>query len=111
MLLFSATSGWPCDHTFAKVLVKKGEFVSCFQETGQSEKTGSDHQQALDTSVFGLVNHYAAAQVAFLFFRFCTCDVAQSCPVALHFTCTSNRESLLGAGVGLHFRHDKTIVI
>lgn len=73
-------------------------------------KNRSDHQQALDTGVLGLVYHYASAQVAFLFFRFRTGDVAQSCTVALHFPCTSDRESLLGAGVGLHFRHDKTIV-
>ena len=67
----------------------------------------SDHQQTLQTGVVSIVRDHRIAQVAFGFRRFFAHQVAHPCAVALYFTCTSHLESLLGAGVGFHFRHDK----
>ncbi len=58
----------------------------------------------------GSVRDHCIAQMAFGFRRLFTHQVAHSRPVAFYFTCTSHLETLLGAGVGFHFRHDKNDV-
>ena len=55
----------------------------------------------------GVIYNHTVAQMTLLFLRFCARNVAQSCTVALYFTCASHLETLLGAGVGFHFRHNK----
>jgi len=70
--------------------------------------TPLNSQQTLDTSVIRLVNDNRVTEVALGFFGFSSCDVAQPRMVALDFSRASHLETLLGAGVGLHFRHDKT---
>ncbi len=67
----------------------------------------SNNQQAFDAGVFSLIYNHTATQMALLFLRFCARNVAQPSTVALYFTCASHLESLLGAGVGFHFRHNK----
>ena len=58
----------------------------------------------------GVIYNHTVAQMTLLFLRFCARNVAQPCTVALYFTCASHLETLLGAGVGLHLRHDKNDV-
>jgi hypothetical protein len=74
-----------------------------------SATTALHSQQTLDTSVIRLVNDNRVTEVALGFFRFGSCNVAQPRVVALDFSRASHLETLLGAGVGLHFRHDKKI--
>jgi len=74
-----------------------------------SATTALDSQQTLDTSVIRLVNDNGVTQMALGFLGFGSCDVAQPRMVALYFSRASHLETLLGAGVGLHFRHDKKI--
>jgi hypothetical protein len=74
-----------------------------------SATTALDSQQTLDTSVIRLVNDNGVTQMALGFLGFGSCDVAQPRMVALYFSRAGHLESLLGAGVGLHFRHDKKI--
>ena len=71
---------------------------------------GLNRQQPLQTGVVSSVRDHCVAQVAFGFGRLFTHQVAHSGPVAFYFTCTSHLETLLGAGVGFHFRHDKNDV-
>lgn len=73
-------------------------------------RDGSNHQQSLDTCVFGGVNNDTAAQVALLLLRFGARDVAEPGAVALYFSSAGYFKTLLGAGVGLHFRHNKNDV-
>jgi hypothetical protein len=73
-----------------------------------SATTASDSQQTLDTSVIRLVNDNRVTEVALGFLSLGSCDVTQPCMAALYFSRASHLETLLGAGVGLHFRHDKT---
>jgi len=73
-----------------------------------SATTALHSQQTLDASVIRLVNDNRVTEVALGFFGFSSCDVAQPRMVALNFSRASHLETLLGAGVGLHFRHDKT---
>lgn len=65
-------------------------------------------KQTLDTSVLGNVDYYTVAQMALGFRRFLAHQVAHPGPIALDFTRTGHRETLLGAGVGFHFRHNNT---
>lgn len=71
----------------------------------------SDNQQTFNTCVFAAVHDDAATQVALLLLRFCACDVTQPGAVALYFPCASHLETLLGAGMGFHFRHDKNMCV
>ena len=57
------------------------------------------------------INDDSAAQVALCFRRFFAHQVAHSRPIAFDFPGASHLESLLGAGVGLHLRHDKMISV
>lgn len=91
--------------SFSEILVKK----MCLNVPAFGNGD-SDHQQALQTCVVGIVRHHGIAQVALGFRRLFTHQVAHSGPVALYFPCTSHLETLLGAGMGLHFRHDKNAV-
>lgn len=83
--------------------------VPAIAETGLTIRRLSDHEKALDTSVISFVHDNSVTQVAFLLLGFSRCNVAQTCAVALYFPGASNLESLLGAGVGLHFRHNKNV--
>lgn len=56
-----------------------------------------------------LTYHNAVAQVALGFGRFFTHQVTHAGAIALDFPLASHRKTLLGAGVGLHFRHDKFV--
>ena len=59
--------------------------------------------------MFGRVDDNAAAQMALGFCRFFAHQVAHTRTIALDFTATSHRETLLGAGMGLHLRHNKNV--
>ena len=72
---------------------------------------GSDDEHSLDACVLGFINNYTVAQVALGFGRFFAHQVTHTSAVALHFPLASHRKTLLGAGVGLHFRHDKNICL
>jgi hypothetical protein len=72
--------------------------------------SGLNRQQTLNACVFALVHDDATAQMTLLLLRFRACDVTQPGAIARYFTCASHLETLLGAGVGFHFRHDKNDV-
>ena len=59
--------------------------------------------------MLGFVYDDGVAQVAFGLRRFPTHQVAHSCPIAFDFPRTGHFETLLGAGVGLHFWHGNCI--
>lgn len=59
--------------------------------------------------MFGWVDNNAVAQVTLGLCRFFAHQVAHTRTIALDFTSTSHRKTLLGAGMGLHLRHDKNI--
>jgi hypothetical protein len=61
--------------------------------------------------VLGSVYYHAAAQIALGFRRLFAHQVACERPAALYFPGTSHLETLLGAGMGFHFRHDKNLCI
>lgn len=69
-----------------------------------------DNQQALQACMVSGMRDHCIAQMAFGFRRFFTHQVAHFRPIAFYFTCASHLETLLGAGVGFHFRHDKNDV-
>ena len=69
----------------------------------------SNCQQTLDAGVVRFVYNYVVAQVALGFRRLFAHQVAHFGPIALNFPRTRHFESLLGAGVGLHFRHGTCI--
>ena len=66
-------------------------------------------QQALHTCVISFVNDDTSAQMALGFRCLLTHQVTHASAAALNFPLASHRKTLLGAGVGLHFRHDKNI--
>lgn len=61
--------------------------------------------------MFAFVNNHAVAQVALGFGRLFAHQVTHPSAIALYFPLASHRKTLLGAGVGLHFRHDKNICL
>lgn len=84
--------------------MRASEDIPAFVKTTAGK---SDRQQTLQTSVVSSVRDHCIAQVAFGFRRLFAHQVAHSGPVALDFPCASHLETLLGAGMGFHFRHDK----
>lgn len=66
-------------------------------------------QHPLNASVFAFVDDDAAVQVALGFFRLGAKDVAHSGAIAFDFPRAGHLETLLGAGVGFHFRHGKNV--
>ena len=90
---------------------------SAFQERVLPERNtkirptgGLNSQQPFDARVFRLIDDHGAAQMTLLFFRFRARDVAEPGAITLYFTCASHLETLLGAGVGFHLRHNKNDV-
>lgn len=69
----------------------------------------SHRQQTLNACVLGSVDDDGVAQVALGFRRFLAHQVAHSRPVALDFTRAGHFETLLRAGVGLHFWHGNSV--
>jgi hypothetical protein len=68
-----------------------------------------NNQHPLDASMFAFVDDNAAVKVALGFFRLCAKDVAHSGAIAFDFPRAGYLETLLGAGVGFHFRHGKNV--
>ncbi len=59
--------------------------------------------------MFRFVYDDGVAQVALRFGRLFAHQVAHSGPITLDFPGTGHLETLLGAGVGFHFRHGKNV--
>ena len=76
-----------------------------FEKPSFQKAVQLDSQQALNTSVFRLVNDNGSAQVALLLFRLRAGNVAQLGPIAFDFPGSGHLETFLGARVGLHLRH------
>jgi hypothetical protein len=68
----------------------------------------SDHQKALDPCVVGSVDDNTRTQMALGFLRSFPHQVAHVGLIALDFTRASHLKTLLGAGMGLHFRHNSS---
>jgi hypothetical protein len=70
-----------------------------------------NNHQTLQTSVIGCVNDNTIAQMTLGFRCFFTHQVAHASPITLDFTGTSHLETLLGAGMGFHLRHDTKVLV
>ena len=94
----------PC--TLSGILVKKyGLECSRFRE--HSALSPLHGEQTLYACMFCFVHDHGMTQMALRLGRFVAHAVAHFRAVALDFACASHLETLLGAGVGFHFRHIK----
>ena len=71
----------------------------------------SNDEQTLNASVLCVTDNHAIAQMALGFGRLFAHQVTHTSAVALYFSRSSHLETLLRAGVGLHFRHNKNVSI